>query len=137
MYDFVGLFSTAGMPFRDAAIVLWPGADVVSLTEPYVGSALRFADQLPAGRGEESPAPELAAGIVEMSRRCPNDAIVYVEAECSGGICGYRGRVYREGRTASEETGRGALSRLLSHLGLQLDEHEYFEPFRRDFRWTG
>ena len=137
MYEFVGLFSTAATLFRNAASGLWPSAEVVTLSKPFVGSGLRFADRHPAGQGEESPAPDLQDGILEISRRVPTDVIVYVEAECWGGTCGYNGRVYRGGHLVCEEKGRGALSRLLSHLGLQLDQREYFEPFTRAFPWTG
>jgi len=138
MYEFVGLFSTSGMPFRSAASAMWPSAAVVPLSRPFEGSGLRFSDQRIAALGEDSPPdPKLLDRIIEISRQCSSDPIVYVEAECWGGDCGYSGRVFRDGRLVCAEGGPGALSRLLSHLGAQLDDREYFEPFERNFPWTG
>lgn len=136
MYEFVGIFSTSGTPFRSAASALWPRAALVRSSRPFEGSGLRFSDQRVTAQGEDSPPdPRLREQIAEISRQCPNDPIV--EAECWGGDCGYSGRVFRQGRMVCAEQGPGALSRLLSHLGAQLDDREYFEPFERDFPWSG
>lgn len=63
------------------------------------------------------------------SAQHPSLTAMYLEADCFGGTCLYRGYICREGKILLKEQ---ALDSLLAHIGVKL-AGDYFLPFERNF----
>jgi hypothetical protein len=136
MYTFRGFFCPDAPGLRHAISSRWPDACVVSLSQPFCGLGVRYSDghDVPQGH-EQLLGSEPFAPLEALSAQFTELPIVYVVAECFGGACEYEGRVFRGGFAVAQESGRRALTRLVSHLDVRLDEREFFLPFTRSFPW--
>lgn len=134
MYEFVGVFSLSA-DVASAIKSRWPKVEVASIKDPFSGVGIRFSERLPSDEEEEQVLGSFRESIREISAEYPQDVLVYVEAKCWGGDCAYRGSVFKEGRVACEQQGQGALRKLITFLGVTLDEKEYSSPFEQVFPW--
>jgi hypothetical protein len=105
--------------------------------EPFVGLGVRmtnFTWGVDDEKGEEQLAIE--DELPTWSKQYPFFTVVYLEADCFGGTCIYRGYVCRNGtnlfKEENLERGPESLDRLLKHIDVKLTEG-YFSPFERDF----
>jgi hypothetical protein len=139
-YLFRGFFTRASNAapthqVSDAVIHRWFDVHMRVVGQPFPGIAVQLADR-PAGVFDED-AEELEANILQLSKQFPQAQFVFIDVECFGGICMYQGYICSNGhvlmREDTEEDGPEPLRRLLHYIGVELDEHGYFEPFERGF----
>lgn len=75
-------------------------------------------------------------GLAEFSQTFPAFIFVFIDADCIGGTCLYRGFVAQAGkvtlRVAEVQPGVDQLQRLLQPLGVEL-QSGYFAPFVRGY----
>ncbi len=116
----------------------WPRVVCRLIKEPFVGLGVRMTNFIwdsSAENAEEQFA--LEDELPSWSRQHPFLTMVYIEADCFGGTCLYRGYVCRNGeilfKEERPEPGPGPLRRLLQQIDVKLDEGGYFPPFKRDF----
>lgn len=115
----------------------WPRVVCRLIKEPFVGLGVRmtnFTWGVDDEKGEELFAIENE--LPAWSTQYPFLTWVYLEADCFGGTCVYRGYVCRNGekffKEESLKRGPEALGHLLKQIDVKL-ERGYFPPFERDF----
>jgi hypothetical protein len=142
-YLFCGFFTTYANGLLEAAKQCWPGASVRRIHTPFEGVGLRLPEADPIDPLQYQMVVEFAEEFPAWTTNFPDLTFVYIHAECWGGDCNYLGYVCRNGIKIAEETleeddsisRRGALTRLLAPLGVNLEENEYFVPFTRYYPW--
>jgi len=118
----------------------WCDIDIIQITRPFRGLAVRFQNSVYAPADEDLPDP-VSTGVREISLLFPDVRIVLVRTECWGGDCRNWGQFIRSGQSLMNEcpTGtdenRGTLRRLMSHLDVDIGPSEIFEPLSRAFPW--
>jgi hypothetical protein len=71
--------------------------------------------------------------LSEWAESFPNVAFVFVEADCFGGTCLYRGYICKAGvLLAWQDSDLNGHTKLLDHIGINLDGG-YFPPFARGY----
>jgi hypothetical protein len=136
MYYFAGWFAAPDAPVHQRAAELWPGAAIASVHDPFHGVALRAADPHPCIEDDEARyVLQFGDPLLRLSQEFPAVTFVYLEAECFGGDCVYAGEVFQAGKVIGCDRGVKALSTLVRHLGVTLDQHGYFAPLDRAFPW--
>jgi hypothetical protein len=115
----------------------WLRAVYRLVKEPFVGLGVRmtnFTWGVDDEKGEEQFAIE--DKLPTWSTQHPFLTVVYLEADCFGGTCCYRGYVCRNGKMLLKEEdlegGLESLDRLLTPIDVKLAEG-YFPPFERNF----
>ena len=141
-YCFSGFFlrTTAQDDLSELILAIkerWPRVVCRLLKEPFVGLGVRmtnFTWDVDDEKGEEQFA--LEKELPTWSIQYPFLTVVYLEADCFGGTCLYRGYVCRNGEKLFKEErfepGAEALGHLLKQIDVKL-EGGYFSPFERDF----
>ena len=136
MKNFAGWFAAPRAPIHERAAQLWPGAAIVDVHDPFQGVALRAVDPHPCIEDDEARfVLEFGDPLLRLSQEFTALTFVYIEMECWGGACLYSGEVFQGGKIVAGERGEKALTRLLQHLGVKLDDGEYFAPLDRSFSW--
>lgn len=115
----------------------WPRVVCRLVKEPFVGLGVRmtnFTWSVDDEKGEEQLAIE--DELPTWSRQHPFLTLVYLEADCFGSTCFYRGYVCRNGEMHFKEEGLerepGSLDRLLKQIDVKLKGGD-FPPLERDF----
>ena len=138
MYKFTGWFSAKKKGLPQAIREVWPEADVVEFARPFRGVGVReMRFGLCYSENREVYEREFAKPLIRLSRQFPRQTFVFIEVECWGGECIYLGEVFRNGQVEATYDGPEALRGLLSHVGVRLDDRQYFAPFDRAFNWNG
>lgn len=115
----------------------WPRAVCRLVKEPFVGLGVRMTN-FPWGVNDEKEEEHFSIEdeLSTWSTQHPLLTVVYLEADCFGGTCCYRGHVCQNGeiffREESPGQESGALDRLLAAIDVKLVEG-YFPPFERNF----
>lgn len=141
-YTFFGAFTDPHPDLRRVFSRRWPDADIVDITEPFHGLAVRFSDETwETGNGTDIPDTVTKAAL-GISSSFPDVRIVLLHAECFGGECENWGLCLRNGRVVMNEpyvddASGGALRRLISNFGVDIGEREIFKPLARAFPWKG
>lgn len=139
-FRFVGFFARAENSIIQEAQRRWPGSRDEEITEPFRGIVVWRPDPERAETDESAESLRelgyaIEDGLPSWSARFRETLFVFVVADCFGGECFYRGFVCQNGRVEARESpqprGAGALSRLMSHLGVELGRDEFFAPFTR------
>src|SRR5579862_1853099 len=146
MYSFFGAFAQPLMAGLDECFIQrWSDVDVVELSSPFLGLAVRFATSVYTPSDEDLPDP-VSNGVQEISRQVPTVRFVLLRTECWGGLCGNWGQFIQSGRVVVNEPllpgveiarpePDGILRRLINHLGVDIGPAEVFAPLTRDFPW--
>lgn len=139
-YRFTGFFARAEASLIEHAKQQWPGCSGQVMTTPFAGICVETPDPERAETGEAGIGTRELGYAMEdelpsWSARHPGVRLVFVAADCAGGMCEYRGFVCQNGLVEATEPwqrrGAGALLRLMAHLGVSLGPDEYFAPFER------
>jgi hypothetical protein len=129
----------AGPGLAEQFRLRWPEIDLVQISHPFHGLAVRFQNSIYAPDEEDLPT-SVSAGVREISLRFPGVRFVLLRTECWGGTCNNWGQVVRGGELVINESpmgprSEGALRRLLLNLDVDLGDCEIFEPLSRSFPW--
>lgn len=135
-WQFQGFFAKVPTEVIEAALAQWPHCQGGVITEPFdgIGIALPpvsidffspdFQEQVLQRYSVEEELPE-------WSRRYPETAFVYLDADCFSGVFCCKGYVCRDGMIIAKAKGDGALDRLFVHLGILFHEEETQPAFVR------
>ena len=135
-YQFRGFFAEFADGLVESAAQQWPMSRARVLHEPFYGVGLRLHEPDDMKTEEEiEKLLSLEDELPSWTKNFPETTVVYIYADCFGGHCEYEGFVCKNGEKLSVKSGDKALTRLLSHLGIKLNDKEFFEPFERSYRW--
>lgn len=136
------------MPYSEglaeAAMQKWPELSVKKIYDPapLVGMRLPEFVVLPQQVQWESDyeaflerEDTIKEEVMAWSRELAGVPFIFILVECFGGLCDNEGFVFRDGEKGEEIAGEKATTRLMRHLGVWLDEDEFFRPFTRGFGW--
>ncbi len=129
-FQFRGAFALDAPDLLEVATQKWPDARVRRVTVPFYGVGIRFGDDY------DYHAERVAEFVDELpawSKGFPDTPLVFLSVDCFGGVCENEGFVVIDGVRVRQESGEGALSRLVAALGVQLNEREEFAPLQRGF----
>jgi hypothetical protein len=139
-FSFFGVFTDRSPGLVDEFLRCWPSVDIVEITEPFPGIAVRFSRLLYTPAEEDIP-ESVCSAVQEISRKTPSARFVLLRTECWGGICGNWGKVIIDGNVVVDEPcaaypqGKGTLRRLIGNFGVDIGTLEIFDPLSRDFPW--
>jgi hypothetical protein len=140
MFSFFGAFADLHTGIAEEFRQRWADLDLVEISEPFRGMAIRFKEPVYVPSDEQLP-ESVSAGVREISRHNPSVRFVLLRTECWGGICANWGQYIFEGRVVLNETlvananSEGALRRLICKFDVDIGPSEIFEPLSRTFPW--
>jgi hypothetical protein len=119
----------------------WRDIDIVQISQPFRGLAVRFQNSVYAPADEDLP-ESVSTGVREISLRFPDVRIVLLRTECWGGDCSTWGQFIRNGQLLMNEYPMGTnenketLRRLMSNLDVDIGPSEIVEPLSSVRGWT-
>ncbi len=137
-FHLMAIFAKADKALMKEASKRWPEAKCKAIEGPFKGMAIASPYINKADTEEEYEKAndvgyDLEENLPEFSKQYPETVFVFVEVDCTGGTCLYKGYVCKNGETIAKEKGKGALKPLINHLGIELNGEQFFEPFKRGF----
>lgn len=143
MFSFFGLFADIAPDLSEELNRLWPDCDMVQVSTPFCGLAMRFPGHVYEPSNEDLP-ERVSNEIILLSTQHVEKCFVLLRTECWGGECFNWGMFIRDGRIvddlssvgpSSSAIGKGILRRLMSHLGVDIGEEEMLDLLSRSYPW--
>ena len=119
-----------------------PFAGVIAAYDPQAAHDLVHDNWEVLGYADENAAIDdieeaIESRIAHLSHEFPDTPIAFVDVDCFGGTCMYRGYVVNDGlQTYAEPASANAHVRLFEHMGVK-DPQWHFPPFTRGFMDSG
>jgi hypothetical protein len=120
----------------------WAFCRAKVIREPFFGVGISIPD-LRAALPEDATDHDIERELGRMeapydelpswSRAHPDRVFVFVRADCAGGTCLYDGYTCRNGAVELVPASKDGLRALVQHLGVALDDREFFTPLTRGF----
>jgi len=134
----MAFFAKGDRSIIDCAKKRWPGCSAKVINSPFrgIGVAGPYIHKSENHEIYEKflhLSYDIQDNLPEFSKKYPDTVFVFVEVDCSGGICHYDGYVCRNNKILAKKEGKEALKHLMKHLDVKLGENQFFEPFQRDF----
>ncbi|MDA9401862.1 hypothetical protein [Bradyrhizobium sp. CCBAU 45389] len=134
MFTFFGLFADPISDLPRQISGVWPDLKLIELQKPILAIAGRFGEDRYVPSDEDIP-EGIVLATERLSSRISSARFLLLRTECWGGDCANWGQIIRDGRTAFQADGDGALRRLIGYWGVDIGPREIFEPLSRSFNW--